>query len=285
MGRAPRWFTHKFFLRESGGRHFGRVLICMRSELSPEPAAAVGPFFVCGEYRPGRLIFAALGPHGTGTAWKLRFLPWIGGVSWPPAGPQPAPYPQKSREPLGVRPVSHAPSPFSYGFEPCPLGAYKAAFSAFAGVFPGAPRVNVLRSRLCRARVVSRLSMVRGVSPDLHARPGLSVVRCRQVDAKPAPARAVTSGGICKKYIKKPGFANYRAFNCCFLGNKCLYLVYKEAAAARSRVPRHPFLLASRFTRKMYFRPAKPAGQRWGGRDLFATASRLIVVIPPFTQL
>ena len=110
MGRAPRWFTHKFFFEGSGGRHFGRVLICMRSELSPEPAAAVGPVFVCGVIRPGRLIFAAPGPPGTGTAARSALL-WIGGVSWPPAGPQPAPYPQKGKGPVDGRPVSHAPLP------------------------------------------------------------------------------------------------------------------------------------------------------------------------------
>lgn len=243
----------------------------MRSELSPEPAAAVGPIFVCGEYRPGRLIFAALGPPGTGTAWKLRFLPWIGGVSWPPAGPQPAPYPQKSREPLGVRPVSHAHRfPVFVWVRAVPPWRVQSSLFGLRRSFSGRSSRQCLALSRCRCLPDCPLSWGIILERLAHFIQSLG----RTMAAKPAPARAVTSGGICKKYVKKPGFANYRAFNCCILGDKCLYLVNKEAAAARSRVTPDPFLLASRFTRKMYFRPAKPAGQRWGGRDLFAAASR-----------
>ena len=166
---ALRECLHINFFEGSGGRHFGRVLICMQSELSPEPAAAVGPIFrVWGDpARPPNL-------RGPGAAWNGnggRFaLPWIGGVSWPPTGPQPAPYPQRVESRLTVgRLATRIASPFSYGFMPCPLKAYKAAFSAFAGVCPGAPRSNVLLDPCVTSRVVSRLLKARGV-PSIFAK-------------------------------------------------------------------------------------------------------------------
>lgn len=179
-----------------------------------------------------------------GNGGNLRFLPWIGGVSWPPTGPQPAPYPQKVESRLTVGQLAtRIASPFSYGFEPCPLTRYTAA--DFTAISP-----EVVRARLPVMSCVVPVS--RGASfpafscagrslSIIRARLGFSVIRCRRLAAKPAPARAVTSGGIALKYKKNGDIANIRPFKCCFSWNNCLYFEHKGTAAARSRVPEVPF--------------------------------------------
>lgn len=108
---ALRVFVHINFLGKSNRRRRSAAFLDIVSVEHARPTSRRGRprFVVCGVWTgPPYVVARPFAAPVRGTAGKLRFLPWIGGVSWPPAGPQPAPYPQKSREPLGVRPVSHA---------------------------------------------------------------------------------------------------------------------------------------------------------------------------------
>ena len=65
----------------------------------------------------------------------------------------------------------------------------------------------------------------------------------------------------------------YGRLNVAFRGIIVYILSIKEPPP-RGRASRKFLLTGLTVHQLMYFMPAKPAGKRWGGRDLFAAASR-----------
>ena len=163
------------------------------------PHGEDGPAFVCVRICGAALCYGAARRRArAGNGWKLRFLPWLGGKCSPPADPQPTPYPQKGRGPASGRPVRRAQ------FFPVFVRVYavpphrihrRRLYGHFAGGSPGAASCDVLRCPRVTLRVVSRLSWARGVPSIIRARLGYSVIRCRRIAAKPAPAGPLPPAG------------------------------------------------------------------------------------------
>ena len=63
-----------------------------------------------------------------------------------------------------------------------------------------------------------------------------------------------------------------------------IYILSIKEPPPRGNASRKFLLTGLTVHQLMYFMPAKPAGKRWGGRDLFAAASRLCVFTSSYTK-